>query len=206
MVFFGFMSENLLLNAHSPEGEAFIVRGHHARHINFILAMGMTIDEAVDFAYNDREPYKGYHQDVFGTTATDAALAKEGQRQFYTDFLALPKHSTIRFVAGQKDGLCDTCILGKHCETTSESGDAHFLRVIGRIARESSMDDVLTEGEVNIEGWKKPSPILELPAWAARTVLSDLDFHAQTFPRLTRPLARALVKKHMKKHGTSSNQ
>lgn len=184
----------------SLQEEVFIVRGHHVTRLFNVVAMGMGIEEVLDDAqFNAPEPFRGYREDVFGNTTEEADGARIAQRKFFSDFMELPDGAVVRFVAGQKDAICGSCVVGNHCNTTSPKADDTFLRAIGRLAREKGLEDFLVEGTVEVQGWKKPSPILELPAWAARRIISDIDFHAQTLPRIIRPLARQAVRREMKR-------
>lgn len=180
---------------HTSEAEVFIVRGHHAARLYNLLGMGMSVNEVLDNAEDfTPEPYAGYREDVFGTTPEEASVARDTQRNFFTDFLNLPDDAQVRFVAGQKDAICDSCTIGKHCETLPQRSDSRFLNTLGRIARERGMEDFIINSEVSLEGLNRPSPVLQMPAWLAKEILGDVDFHAQTFPRLFRPLARKIVR------------
>jgi hypothetical protein len=164
-----------------------------------IVALGTSIEEVLDdVELNRPEPYQGYRIDVFGTTPEEAVTARSAQRDFFSDFMELSDEATVRFVAGQKDTICESCVVGGHCEAISPKADSIFLKAIGRLAREKGIEDVLTETEVEIKGWKKPNPVIELPAWAARSILGDLSFHELTVPRILRPLARQSVRRAIK--------
>jgi hypothetical protein len=104
----------------------------------------------------------------------------------------------VRFVAGQKDAICSSCAIGEHCETVPPQADMRFLTAIRRLARDGDMQEALVESETMTGGAKRPSPAIELPAWAAKRILSNLDFHAQTYPRFFRPFARIAVHNAMK--------
>ncbi len=183
----------------SSELEAFVIRGHHTTRFYNMLAMGMSVDEVIEYAENGPEPYRGYTQDVFGSSPEQAEVVRAGLRRFFEDFLNLPDDATVAIVAGQRDAICNLCVIGNHCNKTPDSADTHFLRVIGRLAREKGHADSVTETNVELEGRKKASPVLKVPAIVAREVLGDLDFHPQTLPRFMRYLARRSVRHEMRK-------
>lgn len=194
--------ENSLQHPPLVGDDPFVVRAHHAQQLYMMLGIGLNPDEVTNEVerISSNTMDKKYYRDVYGAEPEQSASVKRSHSRFFNDFLTLPDDATVRFVAGQKDAICDTCVIGKHCEATSPIGDAGFLKTIGRLAQEQGMEDVLVESEIIIAGWKKPSPVLELPAWAARKILSDIDFHAQNRPRFTRPLARLLVRKAVARH------
>ncbi len=179
--------------------QAFVVRGHHATRIYNILAMGMSVDEVLDMAETHSHSLpKGYRQDVFGDTQDDQDMAIEGQRSFFQAFLDLPDEHPVRFAA-EKDGICNSCMIGSHCDTLPASADERFISAIRSMAAQKSMQGILAEDHVEQAGAKKPTLAIELPASAAKEILSDFEFHPNTYPRVLRPMVRSAVRRDMQK-------
>jgi hypothetical protein len=176
--------------------EPFIVRAHHATRIYNILAMGDSIEEVLNFGeLVDKAGPAGYHQDVFGTTEQESAETNQKIQGFFEDFLNLPDDATVRFVDGQRDGICNACVIGAHCESTRS--ESRFIRALGAVARIQGIERHLEVHETLVAGQKSPRKGWDMPAWAARQVLSDPEFHPQTLPALFRGPVRRMVAKQI---------
>ena len=105
--------------------EPYLIRGHHLSNVldrlegknNFSTSLqaGCAITSGAGEDYDGRS----YFVDVFGTTAkeqrsTIAEIAGYTQR-----FWELPDEHPVTLATNRKDGICNACVFGKHCEGIS---------------------------------------------------------------------------------------
>lgn len=190
------------LNDEGVADQAFIVRGHHTTRIFNILAMGMTVEDVLEMtvSHSGKEG-SPYYKDVYGSGAADFDRTAFAFKGFFRDFLELPDDARVRIASGERDGICNSCVVGAHC-TLVPAAEVPFVRAVGKMARELGAEDDIVESEVTItskRGRKKRAPAIEISAGTARAILSDVNFHAETLPRVIRAGATRRVKKSIAK-------
>lgn len=169
--------------AHLTGDNPFIVRGHHTKHLFNIIGMGLGIEEIIDRVDTVGDEYR---RDVFGDTDESEAVTRTRIRNYFEDYLELDDESMVRVVDGQKDGICNACAIGKHCDDSGPSSDKIYIKTIKRMARDKGLSDQVTEGESRQPGKRKPKKYIELPAGILNTIFNDIDFFSQTLPPIIR--------------------
>ncbi len=96
-----------------PE-EPFLIRPHHAARYKDLSRKSPKRNAR--FSRNViSQGYETYVEDVVGTTDEDQNVFERALTDVYVRYKNLPETHQIKLVPGQKDEICGTCILGKHC-------------------------------------------------------------------------------------------
>lgn len=131
----------------SVDASAFTVRAHHSSHLWRMEYLGIE-PEAI--AEKIRSGSRGnYARDVFGTSEEEASRTKDGIAGYLQSFHDLPSDASVRFTAKQQDGICDSCVVGSHCEKVRPNydGDAEWIKGLGKTAFSLGLMDRVRVGE-----------------------------------------------------------
>lgn len=175
----------------TPDLSAFPVRGHHARNLGALLTTGtLDIIEHVPLPFEEQN--SGYGRDIFGTNEAEASAARAGIRKFFGEFRDLPDEAPVRLTAGQKDGACNSCIFGRHCNSAfTTADDIDVLDAVRRLACKRGVVDSIETGRTKVDGFRGAMPYVQLSAGLAKRLLGDEGFEAETYPWFARPLIKA---------------
>ena len=111
----------------SPEIESthepFVIRAHHlktlleSRHLEAnTIAINYRMGISV-FDDDRNETYDHtYYVDVYGTTRDERIKHETGMYDFLKTFWELPPDRTVQIATKRKDGICNSCIIGSHCD------------------------------------------------------------------------------------------
>lgn len=129
----------------------FPIRGHHLNLYSLInrgedpalLARRMKVDYQWELL--DVDPEKVTRaQDTIGTTSAAAARYQQGVRSKLEQFRQLPDDYPIEIHA-QPDAICDTCILGRHCDTSGiVIGDEIYTGFFIEFAKREGLESKIT--------------------------------------------------------------
>ena len=123
-----------------PEGEEIIpsttIRPHHLLWnftVRDALRGNLTSLQRIITAKLDAESLRnktlqtqdptGYYADVIGNSATDMETYQEKYKDFLALLTNLPYDSFVHLDI-KPDGLCNSCIIGKHCTATNYKSDS----------------------------------------------------------------------------------
>jgi len=109
----------------SPETfteEPFTIRAHHlgtiyqAGLVGSELLPSIVLQDSVRFDEDETNLEHTYYTDVFGTTKTDRAKTVQSVEAYLKNFWALDNNTTVTIVTRRKDGICESCVFGEHCD------------------------------------------------------------------------------------------
>jgi hypothetical protein len=142
--------------------EPFVIRGHHlelyadlARDMSPSRASRVLLQAVMDIRNTPpSSQHMRYAYDVMGQTPQQATQFEEGAKKVFEDFLKLDSEAPVYLVDHQKDEICNTCVVGKHCETKNlkrftkrggvSQGDLGSIKEFLRFAKK---DDYQTTSE-----------------------------------------------------------
>ncbi|HVF69438.1 MAG TPA: hypothetical protein VNA13_02610 [Xanthomonadales bacterium] len=122
----------------------FVIRSHHL--VNLAGASGFSPRDIVEgtLVAVGMEGHD-YFTDVLGSTPVHVARFEASLTEFFTTFDKLPDDYPVKLVAGQKDGVCSGCAIGKHCsEKINLLGDQLFLADFDAVSEALGLADQVT--------------------------------------------------------------
>jgi hypothetical protein len=126
-----------------------VVRGHHIKALQRFETSGASPEahaatDARIYRTNTLIPGMGiYGRDVSGYSDEDLKKFQDGYKKFHEEYAQLAADDTVVFVAGgQKDGICESCVIGNHCDTNySGVVDAGYLSAISKVTHDMGLGD-----------------------------------------------------------------
>ena len=107
--------------------EPFPIRGHHLHSFADIAswrADPRTLsDVIIEGKLRDRQgdaDRQAYAYDVIGDTPEETAQVRDRHRAIFERFVDLEPDDTIVVTTGERDLICQGCIIGRHCEDRGE--------------------------------------------------------------------------------------
>lgn len=182
------MTENPNRKEAGADRDPFIIRGHHAKFIARMLKSASTpemMGRHMRISAENATPLVGqrinYTEDVLGNTIEQANAYELAVTSFFRTFLELPPDHPVKLVADQKDGICEGCAVGKHCETLNVFGfaDEGYINAFVRVASKMGLkEDIATVEETATYLNAEPNQVESVltTAVTAQKVLADKRF------------------------------
>lgn len=192
-------------DSRSETSRPFLIRAHHTRVLHSVLR-GTSVDDQIELTYlsanqrkrfpNSKHVTHSYFTDVYGENNASHKQVKSAESNFYSEFLELEPGEQVKLVIGQKDGICDSCAIGAHCELPSArprlfrgGDDLSMLRAFTRTARTLKLSDELaqtTDVLSYANGSTQEVPAIVTNAQAARDIIGNRHFLSRQGDPLTR--------------------
>lgn len=101
---------------------AFTIRGHHLGHYAELASWRSDPNDLANLLvetqiHNSKgsEADQSYAEDVIGTTPQEAQLIKDRYHSIFTKFVELESGDAVLITTGEKDDMCQCCLVGNHC-------------------------------------------------------------------------------------------
>lgn len=190
--------------------QPFVIRGHHLDILIDIVRLYSSPEDLAMLYRNGREDEramtvpknkkvskeqivyinqeKEYAIDVIGTTKKEANLYEKKLTKVFGDFLELTNDHPVKVVIGQKDAICNTCMIGKHClfkdqanynAGESVSADGLYLNIFRYVAKKHNLESQITiSEEIATFADAEPEKVTAIltNAGVVRQVLDDRSF------------------------------
>ena len=178
--------------------EPYLIRGHHLSNLLSRLDGEMSFKNSLQagcavLAGNDTD-YAGrsYFVDIFGTTSNSQQQTITDIARYAQQFWELPDEHPVTLATNRKDGICNACAFGKHCEGVSsvpapehlEQGDSEVGKDFEYIERFKKAADKLGVSdsvqflhEEGVAGTESAYAELRTTAAVARKILISKAFN-----------------------------
>lgn len=126
----------------SPNGKPFkmILIG------NAYLPIRDSVDATIDYIKNTSD--QEYRKDVFGADENPATFGARF-RAATTLFYSLPEDYPV-FVSAEKDVICNSCVIGNHCEQSSFEGINQEVASIRLLADAMALANAVEKGDMQL--------------------------------------------------------
>jgi hypothetical protein len=132
-----------------PTQEPFIIRTHHLALLRDILLHGDEPEFLGRAIYANAETIRGpealidncYKVDVYGVSESDKKRVIQSDVDFFQSFMDLPDEHPIELSTKKKDAICNSCIIGQHCDEYVDPAESRdFLYHYGFISTARKLD------------------------------------------------------------------